>query len=108
MVERKAENLEVISSSLILDIYTMRFNMLYKYLRFQVFTPSLKHKCRVWVAKDQRYYNKEYWNVMQELNGSYWSPILQNIDVDGFLYKKYLKISVIIIFILFLVYCLCL
>jgi len=69
----------------------MRFNLLYQYLSKQVYKPTVKAKCRVYMAKDLRSYQKRYKQLMHQLAGSYWDPLLQKIAYDNMLIKKVAK-----------------
>ena len=75
----------------------MRFNLIYAYLKKQVFTPTVKAKCRVYMAKDLRCYQKQYADLMRQLAGSHWNPLVQKIDYDNMLIKKYMKAATVAI-----------
>lgn len=99
--ERKTENLEVTSSNLVLDIFQVQFSILHKYLSQQVMTPSVKNKCRVYLAKDLRAHDKQYYEVVNQLIGAQWTTITQNVHTDNFLIKRVFKL--ILIGLLFLI-----
>jgi hypothetical protein len=80
------------------------FSLLHKYLSSQIFTPSRKSHLRVWLAKDLRSYKKEYYNIMHQVIGARWINIVQMIDVDSFLLKKFIKFFIYFILFLFLIY----
>jgi len=69
----------------------VQFSLLYKFLRNQVFTPSVKNKCRVYLAKDLRSYQKQYHNIMHQLLSQQLPTIVQHIDYDNFLLKRLIK-----------------
>ena len=78
----------------------MRFNILYTFLKRQIYTPSIKAKCRVYMAKDIRCYHKQYQEVVQQLIGASWDPTVQKIAYDNLLIKKFFKATIAIIILL--------
>jgi len=82
----------------------MQFNLLYKFLARRTFKPTTRADCRVYMAKDLKNYNTQYYATMHQLIGAQWNPIMQNIDYDALLIKKVLKVSAAVIIILILAY----
>ena len=85
----------------------MRFNLLYNFLTKQVYKPTVQAKCRVYMAKNLRVYQKQYFQLMHQMTGAQWNPILQNIAYDDMLIKKVSKLiictSVLLVFIYLLI-----
>lgn len=104
MEERKIENLKVVSSSLTLDKMSRSFGIIYKYLQSQIFSPYLKSKLRVFIAKDIRSYQTEHHDVMQQFLGSCWPENIQYVKVENLVLKKVIKIILIIILIILIIY----
>ena len=48
----------------------MRFNALYQYLSKQIFKPTMKAACRIYMAKDIRAYQTRYIAMMHQLIGA--------------------------------------
>lgn len=82
----------------------MRFNLLYSYLAKQVCNPTIKAKCRVYMAKDLRVYKYQYQQMMHQILGSYWDPNVQNIAYDALLIKKFFKVVVTLLLIILICY----
>lgn len=80
------------------------FGILYKYLHSQIFTPSLRFKIRVFIAKDKRPYQFAYYDVMQQILGSYWPDNIQRVKVENVILKKICKIVIIIIVLIIAIY----
>ncbi len=70
MGERKTENLEVISSTLILNSWWVFFSTFYRYLRVQVYTPSYGSKIRVFLGSSGRRMRPEYYDLVHQLAGA--------------------------------------
>ena len=75
-----------------------------QYFHNQVFSISTKYKLRVYLNKDLRYYRKDYWLMISQLTGSRWAAIIQDIDFDNCVLKRWLKVFSIIIFVLIFIY----
>ena len=84
----------------------MHFNLLYLYLKRQIYTPTVKAKCRVYMAKDLRCYHKQYQEVMHQVTGAQWDPTVQKIAYDNLLIKKFARALIGGIMLLALLYCL--
>lgn len=77
----------------------MQFNLLYQFLAKRTFKPTTKAKCRLYMAKDLKSYSARYYNIMHQLIGARWNPLLQNLAYDAFLLKKLAKLIITIIII---------
>lgn len=68
----------------------MQFNAVYALLRRQIFTPSVKFACRVYMAKDAKACSKPA-KQMQQLLGARWDLVNQKIGYDNLLLKKFAR-----------------
>lgn len=82
----------------------MLFNIYYRYLRAQTFTPNLKYKLRIFYAKDQRFFRPELNQFMHQVSGAQWGSVIQNIAVDGYIIKTINKLFIAIIMVGFGIY----
>jgi hypothetical protein len=80
------------------------FNILYRFLRAQVFTPSTRFAMGVYFAKDRRRYQPEVYNIMHQVSGGRWIQNIQNIAVDGFVRRVYRNVSYCAMFVITCLY----
>jgi hypothetical protein len=73
------------------------FNKIYKFLKINIMTPSVKQKCGIWLAKDLRQYRLEYRAIMSHMIGSNWVLGNKTIDTEHLAIKKIFKIIILII-----------
>lgn len=69
-----------------------------------MFTPSLKHKLRVSLGKDQRRVRPELYNLMHQVEGAKWAQILQNTSIDGYITKFFSRFFGVILIVFFFIY----
>ncbi len=67
----------------------MFFNTFYKFLKLQLFSPTIRSRCRVWLVKDQRLYRIGYVKIIYQLLGGRWLPLVQPISTDGLILKRF-------------------
>ena len=48
------------------------FNKIYKFLKVNTMSPSIKQDTRVWLAKDLRQYRLEYRSIISHMIGNNW------------------------------------
>ena len=80
------------------------FNKIYKFLKLNVMSPSLKQKCRIFLAKDLRQYKLEYRELMSHMVGNNWILGNKSIDIEHLVLKKFIKIIISLLILLFSIY----
>lgn len=75
------------------------FIILQKYLQSQIYTPYRKSQLRVFLAKDLREYKAEHARVMQQLVSGRWADIIQPVQTDNLVVKKFMKFVLSLVFI---------
>lgn len=64
------------------------FNLIYKFLKKPIFTPSKKGKLNLFLAKDLRQYRIEYFKVINYLDGKRFPLANKSIDYERLKIKK--------------------
>ena len=82
----------------------MQFSILFKFLKYKILTPTIKNKCRIYLAKDLKSYQRQCHNVIHHLSGANVPPVLKNIDYDNFITKLFINAIILIILILLVIY----
>jgi len=80
------------------------FNRIYKFLKLNVMSPSIKQKCRIFLAKDLRQYRLEYRELMSHMVGNNWVLSNKSIDIEHLVLKKFIKIIIILFINIFIIY----
>lgn len=66
--------------------------------------PTTKAACRVYMAKDLNSYRRQYYNVMHQLIGARWNPVMQNLDYDAFMLKRVVRLILALLLLLLVGY----
>ena len=82
----------------------LSFVIIYKYLHSQVYSLTVKFRLRVMMNKDLQFYQQTYLNFMSQMVGSMWAPLIQNVDYDNFIIKKWIRYLFIFIVIIICLY----